>query len=468
MPFPKFQRTALLMAGCYALYWLFYQFSDDPYTAFVRDAFNFTMGIVLCVLYWHGYHVIKETPSFKWPLLLLFFMLIAFISLWSNPFHSTDLFGYINRGWQQLTYDTNPYITTVNQIQNWQQDEMFTNHWVHNPCPYGFLFAWYAKSLCLMGNGNLFWTAVLFKVMNAGSLLLTGLLLYSASRRMGSAHPELALYLCLFNPLLILHHLINGHNDILMALFMVLAGYCTIRRAWLWILPSLTAGLLIKWLALLCIPLACLYLIRQKQIKAMIFGGILSLALGLVLATPYLTDWQTLRLHEMEANAMVTVNSFHSLFYFAYKSMATWLTPLQSGLPLFGKLLQLVLWGAFVLFYGWRLYHVFRTSEATAWIQESVLVFAVFLGVVSSKFYPWYLGMILPMALLLREGHLLRQVLLAVSCAQLFAITFLGRAHMLNYLLLTALPTALIFDERQRHLLKGTFQRFVDLRMEVK
>jgi hypothetical protein len=32
------------------------------------------------------------------------------------PFHSTDVFGYVNRGWQQVHYHMNPYVYTVAEV----------------------------------------------------------------------------------------------------------------------------------------------------------------------------------------------------------------------------------------------------------------------------------------------------------------------------------------------------------------
>ena len=82
----------------------------------------------------------NETVSKKQ--LLLWLSVLLLILIFVIPFHSRDIYGYINRGAQQAFYAVNPYLIPLGEMTNWQSDPIFQNHWVNNPCPYGFFMTW--------------------------------------------------------------------------------------------------------------------------------------------------------------------------------------------------------------------------------------------------------------------------------------------------------------------------------------
>lgn len=137
------------------------------------------------------------------------------------PFHSSDLYGYINRGAQQSLYGVNPYTVTVAQIDGWRAQPMFHEHWVYNPCPYGFFFARLAAWLAWLSGGHFLWAFLLFKTMNwlvfGASLWLVFLL----SGKLGRKRPWLDAFLFGASPLVLLHGLANGHNDLLLAFLLL-------------------------------------------------------------------------------------------------------------------------------------------------------------------------------------------------------------------------------------------------------
>jgi hypothetical protein len=45
------------------------------------------------------------------------------------PFHSSDLYGYLNRGFQQSALHTNPYTTPIADIPHWKQYPFLQDHW---------------------------------------------------------------------------------------------------------------------------------------------------------------------------------------------------------------------------------------------------------------------------------------------------------------------------------------------------
>jgi hypothetical protein len=78
----------------------------------------------------------------------------------------------------------------------------------------------------------------------------------------------------------------------------------------------------------------------------------------------------------------------------------------------------------------------------------------VLVCLVSSKFYPWYLGMFLPLAYWLPAGDRLRQAVLAVACAQVLQFTFLREAHGINAVILLLAPLGYVWFARSKQNLR--------------
>lgn len=223
-------------------------------------------------------------------------------------------------------------------------------------------------------------------------------------------------------------------------------------------IPVLVAATLVKYGSLVIIPFAVLLLVKQCQWTALIGGLALGVCIFLLCGIPYLPDWQSFHLKEIGRNALVSHGSLHSCIYSLAKAVVSALWPqvasfnhwssvtaeehllsaklwLRDGL----KNILMMIYVAFYLGLGW--YRLRQAQYARAeWIQDAVLVMFGLIGVVSLKFYPWYFGMFFPLIFFLKPGHWLRQLVLVVSGAQLFSITFIGQAHLLNFLIMTGLP----------------------------
>lgn len=451
--------AAVLLATC-----VFYRLPILYEPRWSRELFIWPVTIALLALYWCGYQMMRtRTIKMKWVWLSSLLLTIAAVSI--PPFHSTDLYGYINRGWQQLHYGLNPYVYTVARIPGWETDPMITDHWVNNPSPYGFLYLLIAKLLCWLGQGDKALTIMLVKASNGLLHLLTAGLIWLGVRRLnerdpgeaapkGNINPELALYLYLWNPLVLIHTLANGHNDIWMGFFVTLSALLGLLGSWLWILPALMAATLIKYGALVILPLALLFLLKNRAWTALVGGLALAALLFWLTGLPYLSDWQQFHLSEIRHNAFVSHGSLHSFFYTLAKYLDKTLLPaLHPYRDVVRDILKNLLLGAYAVFFARLCWQRFRQAgyPATQWVRDSLLVMATLICLISLKFYPWYLGMFFPLVFYLREEDWLRRFVLVLSGAQLFSITFIGQAHLLNFLVMTGLPLGwLIWDWRQR------------------
>src|SRR2546421_12224177 len=74
-----------------------------------------------------------------------------------------------------------------------------------------------------------------------------------------------------------------------------------------------------------------------------------------------------------------------------------------------------------------------RHFTAAVFIRKSLLAMFVLIFVASSKFYAWYLGMLLPLAPFMDPRYWLRRLVVLISGSELFSLTFMPQAHILNY-----------------------------------
>lgn len=319
---------------------------------------------------------------------------------------------------------------------------MFRPYWQFTPSAYGFMFTLLAKYLCAAGQGDWWLTLCIFRAVNAVAFGLLGCTVWACCRRLGFPHPERALYLLLWNPLLLITGIVHGHNDILMALFSTAAIYCALGRGWPLVMPALMTATLVKILTAPLLPLGFLMLARRQGRTKAVLSAALALLPGVALPWLYLGDGQGLRLTRCIENYSELHNSLTATLGHAFEEVAKVFPPLAAHYTQWTSTIKLASWGLFAAFYAgvaWRWLRN-RGCNATTLLRDLVLVHFILVCLISSKFYPWYMGMFLPLAILLPAGDWLRRAVLAVSCGQVLSLTFINTAHFLNVLLMLLLP----------------------------
>jgi hypothetical protein len=406
--------------------------------------------IALLVLFWRGYQQLKRADKPRLRIIVYFAVIFALFTFLTVPFHSTDVFGYINRGWQQVHYGQNPYVYHLNDIPDWRSDPMLREHWIYNPNPYGFLFTLLARLLARLSGGNWWAALAMFKAVNLIMFAAIGWILWQASTRVSYIKPELALYLFLWSPLILLHHIANGHNDLLVGFFVVLAAYFAITERFFWIVPALVAATLLKFAPLTILPPALFFVIKKAGWKTAILSSLVGLILGAAIAFPYLRDWQVLKLADMQDNATLIDNSLHSFLIHIFENLARVVKSLAPLHVTVNSAIKITLRGGLIIFLLYQWLKVPRNFSAEDFNIKAVLILFVLICVASSKFNAWYLGMILPAALLLHDDYWLRRLVVLISCTELLSLTFLKQAYMLNYFALILIPTWIVWRQRMK------------------
>ena len=434
-----------LSAVIYLLNSLFYVRGAQAHSRTARELVAWFCVLSLLPLFWTGYQAVTQSSDERLirPL-VRFAALLCLITFLTVPFHSTDVFGYVNRGWQQAHYDLNPYVYRVADVPNWRQDPMLWDHWIYNPNPYGFLFSLLARLLAWLGGGNWWLTLSLFKAVNVLAYGLTAWLVWSGARLQGHARPAVALYLFAWNPLVLVHHVANGHNDVLVGCLVALSLYLAVKQAHVWIIPVIVAATLLKYGPAVLLPFAVIFVFKEKGWRVAALGCLLGAALVVLTAAPYLKDWELLKLEDIRDNATLIDNSLHSFLIHVYGTAAGPIPFLSQFHGAVNTAIKVALRGSFVLFFFLLTFRMLKDASLGSFLEKSLLVLFALICVASSKFNAWYLGMLLPPALFLREGHWLRQLVVLISCSQLLSITFFKQAYVLNYFAMIMIPAWIV------------------------
>lgn len=441
--------TGILTAAVYLLVCVFYRNGPQVYSRTERELFAWFFCISLLLLFWRGYQQVNRAD--KPPLRIIIYFAAVFIvfAFFTVPFHSTDVFGYINRGWQQVHYGQNPYVYYLNEVPNWQTDPMLREHWLYNPNPYGFLFTLLARLLVTLSGGNWWAALALFKAVNSMMFAAIALILWRAANRVSYIKPALALYLFLWSPLILLHHIANGHNDLLVGFFVLLAGYLAISEKYFWIVPALIAATLLKFAPLTLLPPALFLVIKKAGWKTAILSSLVGAAIAVAVSYPYLRDWQLLKLADMQDNATLIDNSLHSFLIHIFENIARVIKSLAPLHPIINGAIKLVLRGGLIIFLLYQWLKVPRNFTAKLFNEKTALILFVLICVASSKFNAWYMGMILPAALLLEDRHWLRRLVVLISATELLSLTFFKQAYIINYFALILVPTWIVWRQRR-------------------
>jgi alpha-1,6-mannosyltransferase len=439
-----------LAALVYLIAAIFYRNGPQVYSRTGRELFAWFCCLSLLPLFWKGYQEVNAAATPPLRTIVVFAIILCSLAFLIFPFHSTDVFGYINRGWQQVHYGLNPYVYRLADTPSWKQDPMLAPHWLYNPNPYGFLFSLLARVVCQIGNGHWLLTLALFKAVNVLAYAGVGWIIWLAGKRWPSTNRTSALYLFLWNPLILMDQIANGHNDLLTGLLVALAIYCAIVRREFWILPLLMLAGLFKFAPLVLLPLALIFTVKRAGWRTAILSGAVAVALAAAISFPYLRDWPTLKLVDIEDNATLIDNSLHSLLIHIFENLARVckvIAPLHTAV---NTAIKISLRAGFLCFLCYQYLRPPTDFTPRLFARKSLLILFLLICVASSKFNGWYLAMILPLALLSDEGDWLRELVVLISGAELLSLTFFKQAYMLNYFAMVVIPAWLVFRQHRK------------------
>jgi len=410
----------LIIASLAALkYFPLLKYYADHNNAYVIFCYNFKMHLFLVatlltisLIYIRiDKKLIKNPPSIS--IILGALIILALILIWVFPIGSSDIFLYLTKARTFAIHGLSPYVTAYSQLTG---DAFYPflkdNHWASYTSSYGPLFTLVAGSLSLVFKTNLLASILLFKGFFATlHIANTWLVDKTLGRRFA--------WLYALNPLILFEFLINGHNEVLMIFFCLLAFYFLWKKT-----PSLknsllsifflTLGILIKFIPLIILPvwgLALLWRLKDKTEKRLFIGLSIPLFLSVVFLT-YLPFWQ---------NFSIILNPIVSQMHFTnYLLSSPVITFIYSFLTTMGMshswttaiLTSQILFLGFLLFMTIKIIREWREKNVKKLLNYGTLIILAFYASFFSWLMPWYFTFLLLLLLISyslsnRKGYLI-------------------------------------------------------------
>jgi len=306
------------------------------------------------------------------------------------PAMSIDVMSYISHGHIENA-GGNAYVEPSSSLAGsslGSRLESFGWRPVHPVSPYGPLWSQIETTTTRVGDVNAMVTA--FKaiaiVFSLGSAVLIWLIL-------GRVHPQHQLVgtlLYLWNPLIVIELAGEGHNDAAVVFFVLLGLILTIRRRPGGAVLATSAGILMKYLPLLFVPLQAAYLWRKRRdmrhfVRSVTLGATAGLVLTVVAFAPLWVGVETFEGVRLTGQLGHTGSTptllMHGLSRVVPSSDAT---VVVTAITMAGLV-------------AWLWWQAKTVIDSATLIQACAAVAVAYVLVASPSFWPWYA--LLPVAL---------------------------------------------------------------------
>ncbi len=396
----------LLRLPLIALYSVSLQYIDlDPAAELFSGTLGVTCILVLFVSYALGARALLQMRNYSHTLLLVTTLAAVFVALllFIFPVTSTDVYDYAFRGWMLAHYQANTFVLTP---QAFSSDPLLPNvAWKHVVTAYGPLWerlswttAWLFGEVGVANHMSLLLRLTLgYKVVNALGFLLCGAAIYMALADETPRQRLLGVYLWLWNPLVLWETVAAGHNDVWMALPVVVSLWA--MRVWQtasickdvseiiapgFALVVLTAGGLVKFLAFFFGPLALAAVLRsipsrRERWRFVVAAGCACTLLAAVAYAPFWVGLPTLQ------NISDRRSLFNASWLAAFCSLLAPIVTLEKAQTI-ASLSGLALLLAGTVWATWQSWQ--RPSSI---VKNVLLLLLWFLFVCNPWFQPWYL-----------------------------------------------------------------------------
>ncbi len=347
------------------------------------------------LLYLVGIRAARQTSSrAAWTIVIGGTLAFIIVFLFMAPFDALDIYDNIFHGRIAGIYGANPY---RDLIAKFPRDPFFQYPaWKTSPSAYGPLWEILAGGTARLAGNGILANVLAFKIL-PGIFHLASIAIVVLYLRRNAPEQTLAGALLLgWNPIVLYEAWGNGHNDIAMIAWVLLAALWIKQKRYTLGTLSLLIGALIKFIPILLIPTAMLIGYRGLEKLGsrlrFILGTSIS-ALGITVAA-YLPFWDGLASLSIGRRMQMFTTSIPAVIY-------RFLKP-DLGLSEAARLVSLAALGLLGIF---TLSQTFRVpkQEPEGFLQTAFNILAFYLMVTCLWFQQWYSVWLIALAPLLPE-----------------------------------------------------------------
>jgi hypothetical protein len=344
----------------------------------------------LFVLYIVALWIVRTWHDWRlWTLVIIGAAAFNLIMLFQYPFDALDIFDNIIRGRMLGLYHANPFYSVPYQFPG----DLFYPYalWIYSTSAYGPLWEMTAAVTAAMAGNSVIVNVIAFKLVGIAGYAVTGLVIALTLRRQSPEHALFGVALFTWNPLVISSIAGNGHNDSVMAVFVVMGFYfLAVGRFTLAALAE-TVGALIKFIPALLLPIVVMAALRSlPDWRARLRYLALTVpACGLLVVGAYLPYWHGRDILGLSRRTTLFTTSIPALVHFFLSQS---IGDRADKMVAYGALAVTGLWVV------WQTWRVSRDSAPDAPARAGLAVLLFYLLITCLWFQPWYVVWVMALA----------------------------------------------------------------------
>lgn len=353
--------------------------------------------VALALLYIFGLRAAGETGSrAAWLIVLLGTIAFIGVLLFMAPFDALDIYDNIFHGRIVGIYAANPYQQLIAQ---YPADPFFGfPRWKTSPSAYGPVWEMLAGLTARLAGDGILANVFAFKLLPGVFQLASTGVVFAYLRRTAPAQALAGMLLLGWNPVVLYETWGNGHNDVVMIFWILLAALLIQRKRYTSAILALVIGTLIKFIPVLLVPLALLTALRGLPTLRARSWFLLktSLASLLTILAGYFRFWN--------GPASLSITRRTQMFTTSVPSVAVhWLMP-KLGFPESARVVSYAALGVLAAFTLFQLYRAIRSKVLLHFPSAAFSMLAFYLMVTCLWFQQWYSIWLIGLAPLL-SGH---------------------------------------------------------------
>lgn len=398
--FLSYAYFALVIVAFYGLSWVKAIFGDINYPP-LKPSVRFPYLMIFSVIFICFALLLKRSGRFnflKARNILTISLFLGLLLIMIGPLLSQDFKNYIMQARILSVYRENPYYVAVEKFPG----DPFAKgvFWSWATTAYGPFWVILSSAFIFFAKDSFFLSYFLLKLIPFLSYLGLIWQIDKLQADTGNKNRTYLPFFFAFNPFILLHFLVDGHNDILMSFLIIFSLYILVKKN-NFVLSAVifTFAALIKYIPLILLPIFLLYLISTAGFKKAVNYLAVILAATIALFLPFFRGWN---IFDMILRHKFSMGIYSNTLPYALSLLLNFCRLSRSPDPSFPPQWVFILFHLCFLFAYIAIIALFWRSDKTLKdiATASALIIIAYLTFESFQLGEWYLIWLLPFLLL--------------------------------------------------------------------
>lgn len=305
MSFKFFKNKYIFFSGIISL--IFYSVISFILNSYdyldARYVLVFLPLLSLFVVYFSSYIFLQNKEIDKKDV-IFFSVIFLVVLIFTVPVTYTDFYHYFFEDLTLLKYGQNPYLVSPQSLP--QEPLSFLSGWNFLPAQHGPLRVIMMAPVAWLGGFNITAGLFFYKIFFSIFFLASAFIFYKILPFVEERKKNLALFLFLWNPLLLFSTLVRGGTDILMVFWLLLALLFVVKDKFYLATLFLALSASLKFVTAIFLPFFLIYYLRKNKPYNLLSHLLLFGLIMVILFIPFWAGIETL-------NGLIWVSSFFDI-----------------------------------------------------------------------------------------------------------------------------------------------------------